>query len=259
MTNAQPHLVAVHHHTDLESAPNAEASDERADLENTIVTEHLSMARSLANRFAGRGPERDDLYQVAYLGLVKAARRYDPDKGSFASFAAPTVLGELKRHFRDRGWMVRPPRWVQELQVEIRRITEDRLQAHSDPPSDEELARLLDTDVGRIREARGARGCFAPRSIDTAPSEAARPLAESLAVEDRSFELAEDLASLGPACRRLDEADRRLLCLRFVEDRTQQDIADELGISQMQVSRRLRQIFDRLRDTLLGDDEPLAA
>lgn len=221
---------------------------DRARIENQIVENHLGLARALASRFASRGPERDDLYQVAYLGLVKAVRRFDVSKGvPFVAFATPTILGELKRHFRDKGWMVRPPRWVQELQAQIRQTVDDLMQSRTVPPSDAELAELLDTKVARIREARGARGCYAPRSIDAPSGTTGISMGETLSVDSDAYALIDDLVSLGPACQELSEEDRRLLGLRFVEDRTQQAIAQELGISQMQVSRRLQRILDQLR------------
>lgn len=208
------------------------------------------MARAIAHRFTGRGPERDDLLQVAYLGLVKAAQRYDPSQGGFSSFAAPTVRGELKRHFRDRGWMVRPPRWIQELQVEIRTVTDTHVQEFGDPPSDQLVADTLATPIARIREARGARGCYTPRSFDAPAQDSGRSIGETITVTEDGYELVDDLASLSPACHELDSADRELLRMRFFEERTQQDIADELGISQMQVSRRLSRLLAHLREQM---------
>lgn len=233
------------------STPPTSDSDASVASEHQIVTDHLGLARAIATRFTGRGPDRDDLFQVAYLGLVKAARRYDPHQGSFSSFAAPTVLGELKRYFRDRCWTVRPPRWVQELQIEIGPIIDAHLQEHGTSPSDEQIAAHLDTSVERVREARAARGCFTPRSFDTPVHESGRPLYETVPVAEDGYELVEDVTSLIPAYRGLDDDDRALLHMRFVEERTQQSIADELGISQMQVSRRLSRLLERLRSALL--------
>lgn len=221
---------------------------ERAQIENDVVSRHLGLARGLAHRFAGRGPEQDDLEQVAYLGLVKAVRRYEPGKGAFTAYATPTILGELKRYFRDRGWMVRPPRWIQELQAEIRVETVAR--PDSRDVSDLDLARRLKTDRSRVREARAASGCYSPRSIDAPSPGSTRPMAETLTVDGDEFKLVEELASLAPACRMLSEEDRELLRLRFFEDLTQQEIADRVGISQMQVSRRLKRVLDTLREQL---------
>lgn len=222
--------------------------------EHHLVTEHLGLARAIAERFTGRGPEKDDLQQVAYLGLVKAARRYDPGQGSFTTFAVPTVTGELKRHFRDRGWMVRPPRWVQELQADVREIVETYEQRFGTSPDDAEIAARLDTSPRRVREARGARGCFAPRSIDAPTQEWGPPVHETVATVDPGYGAIDDRLTLAPAYRKLTDDDRALLSMRFIDERTQQDIADELGVSQMQVSRRLSRIMSQLRSTLLRPD-----
>ncbi|MGC5627558.1 sigma-70 family RNA polymerase sigma factor [Georgenia sp. Z1344] len=221
------------------------------------MLEHLGLARALARRFRGRGPEPEDLEQVAYLGLVKAVRGFDAGRGSLAAYATATILGELKRHFRDGGWMVRPPRPVQELQIEIRGVVDEHLQRHASPPSDAELARSLGHDVHAVREARAAVGCFAPQSIDAAPGPGTRPIGEDLpAADDGAFERVEELASLAPLRGRLTGSDRVLLRMRFVEEHTQQEIADVLGVSQMQVSRRLGRVLATLR---LAAGTPAAA
>lgn len=223
------------------------------DPRHRVILDHLALARAMAGRYAGRGVDRDDLTQVAYLGLVKAARRYDPERGGFAAFAAPTVTGELKRHFRDAGWMVRPPRWIQELQVEIRELIDQSLQESGAMLDDRGIAARLKIEVGRVREARGARGCFAPHSLDAPTLGVERPPHESLADLEDAFECLADRASLGAACRRLCAEDQLLLRLRFVDERSQQSIADELGFSQMQVSRRLKRILAELRSAVLAD------
>lgn len=219
--------------------------------DEAAVTAHLGLARSLARRFRGRGPETEDLEQVACLGLVKAVRSFDAGRGSLPAYATATILGELKRYFRDGGWMVRPPRHVQELQGQVRHAVEEHLQRYGSPPSDSELAERLNEDLADVREARGAVGCYAPRSIDVGIGADARPLREELPAEDDgAFERVDELASLASLRRTLSDADRALLRMRFFEERTQQHIADELGISQMQVSRRLTKLLTHLRDTI---------
>lgn len=230
-------------------APGTEPS-----AEHDLITDHLGLARALAARFAGRGPEQDDLIQVAYLGLVQAAQRYDPERGTFASFATPTIVGEVKRHFRDRGWMVRPPRWIQELQIQAREVVDDHLQSESAPPDDATIADELHTTTGRVREARNARGCFDAKSFDTPVRATGRPLSETLASDDVDFHRVDDLITLRPAYRDLSASDRDLLKKRFVDDRTQADIADSLGISQMQVSRRLKGLMVTLRSSMTSAD-----
>lgn len=234
-------------------SPQPADDDSAAHSEHRLVTEHLGLARAMARRFVGRGADNEDLFQVAYLGLVTAARRYDPKQGSFSAFAAPTVRGELKKYFRDKGWMVRPPRWIQELQADIRTAEGAHLQQFGEHPSDRQLALALGCDIARIREARGARGCFAPTSFDLPMPGSDKAIRDSWSVEEAGFQRVEDVLSLAPACRDLDTGDRNLLRMRFVEERTQQDIADELGISQMQVSRRLSGLLARLRDAVTPD------
>ncbi|CAN5342427.1 RNA polymerase sigma factor SigF [soil metagenome] len=238
----------------LKQAKGASAF-ERQHIENAVVELNLDLARALASRYVGRGADRDDLVQVACVGLVKAARRYDPEKGNFGSFAVPTILGEIKRYFRDHGWMVRPPRRIQELQASITAASEKGLRETAQAPSADELSHQLDTPVRDIREALSVRGCFTPTSLDAELSPDGRTVGDSLGVEELSFEAIEGLATISSCCRELPEDDRRLLALRFFDDRTQQDIADELGITQMQVSRRLKRILATLRSAALSESE----
>lgn len=203
-----------------------------------LVLDHLCLASALARRFDGRGVELDDLQQVAHLALVKAARRYDPESGAFPPFATATITGELKRHFRDRAWMVRPPRRVQEIQSlmaaeHLPEVTSVNVV---------ELADRIDVDPKDLTEAANARGCFHPDSIDD-PNRSGR----EFAAYDDNLDLVTDWATVAKPLRELDAESRRLLHWRFVEELTQQAIADRLGISQMQVSRRLKQVLDGLR------------
>ncbi|GAA3540476.1 sigma-70 family RNA polymerase sigma factor [Aeromicrobium flavum] len=204
-----------------------------------LVLDHLSLASALARRFTGRGVDADDLEQVAMLALVKAARRYDPDQGPFPPFASATIQGELKRHFRDRAWMVRPPRRVQEIQALI--VSEQLPEITS--ANIDELAARIDVDPVDLRDAAAARGCFQPDSVDDI-SHGRREFAQS---DDNLDFVVEWMAIVGPL-RALDGEERRLLHWRFVEGLTQQAIADRLGISQMQVSRRLSKVLSTLRE-----------
>lgn len=206
------------------------------------MTDHLHLATALARRFCGRGPELDDLVQVARLGLVAAAERYDPERGAFAAFASATILGELKRYFRDASWMVRPPRWLQDLQASIRR-------ADADAPRelcDDELAEVLGEDVSHVREARRANGCFQAASLDRLIELRHRMIADPR----DAYAAADDRLDLREAIAQLPENDRELLRMRFIEELSQQKIADRLLVSQMQVSRRLRAVLDELRRQL---------
>ncbi len=227
----------------------AEASPaEREVLEDEVVRRHLGLINNLAGRYAGRGADREDLIQVASFALIKAIRGFDEAKGEFVPFATVTILGEIKKHFRDACWGVRPPRRIQQLQANISRATERRLQIDSRFPGDTDLAADLDTDVSEIREARSAGSCFSPTSLDQPVHVGGRPLGENLSVEETAFDFIENWVTVGPLCERLDDEERELLRLRFVEDKTQQEIARIIGVSQMQVSRRLSALLQTLRD-----------
>lgn len=223
---------------------------ERQFIENQVVELNIDLARALASRYAGRGADREDLIQVACVGLVKAARRYDPEKGHFGSFAVPTILGELKRYFRDHGWMVRPPRRIQDLQASVSAVMQRSLRETEERPDVEHLAAETGAPVEDVREALGARGCFAPASLDAQRTPDGRTFGESFGVEEENFETVEGLASISAHCRKLPERDRQLLALRFFGDKTQQEIAYELGITQMQVSRRLKRVLEGLREAM---------
>jgi RNA polymerase sigma-B factor len=232
---------------ELLNAAAAAPSAERSIIEDEVVRRHLGLAENLAGRYVGRGADREDLVQVASFALVKAIRGFDHNKGEFVPFATVTILGEIKKYFRDQCWGVRPPRRIQQLQADISKATERRLQADSCTPGIDDIATELGADVAEVREAMAARGCFSPSSLDQPVRESGRPLGETLAVDEPSFDFIEEWVTVAPLCRDLDEEERLLLHLRFVEDKTQQEIAAIVGVSQMQVSRRLAKLLDRLR------------
>lgn len=225
---------------------------ERRRLHDEAVMLNLEIADSIARRYHGRGQEQQDLSQVARLALVKAVQRFDPDKGTeFVAFAAPTIAGEIKRFFRDSGWMIRIPRRMQELQVAIPQAIVELSQTLCRSPRAAEIAQYLDEDVEEVIEALAARGCFAPSSLDLPVGESnSPPLAELLGGDDAGFDHVEKLTSLAPACRQLKPREKRILHLRFYRGATQQEIADELGVTQMQVSRLLTGILNHLRERL---------
>lgn len=235
----------------LEKAAHADAQ-ERTILEDEIVHRYLGLASHLAGRYAGRGADREDLEQVANVALVKAIRGFNHERGEFVPFATVTILGEIKKYFRDYCWGVRPPRRIQQLQADIAAATERRMHSDAHLPGDDELAEELDADVSDIREAQAARSCFSPSSLDQPTRVGGRPLGDSLRVEGCEYEFIEEWVSVAPLCQRLDDAERELLRLRFVEDKTQQEIAAIVGVSQMQVSRRLSKLLDTLRAGALG-------
>lgn len=246
--NAASAIATTSDDTDqlLEAAASA-GPQQRAYLEEEVARRHLGLARHLAARYAGRGADREDLIQVANFALVKAIRGFDPAKGEFVPFASVTILGEIKKYFRDQCWGVRPPRRIQQLQADISKATERSLQSDSRTPCIADLAEELDTDTAAVQEALAARGCFSPSSLDQPARDSGRPLGESIAVDESAYDFIDEWVTVGPLCRELDDSERELLRLRFVEDKTQQEIAAIVGVSQMQVSRRLAKLLDQLR------------
>jgi RNA polymerase sigma-B factor len=234
----------------LERAAEADR-EERTVLEDELVRRYLGLATHLAGRYAGRGAEREDLVQVASFALLKAIRGFHHDRGEFVPFATVTILGEIKKYFRDHCWGVRPPRRVQQLQADIAAATERRMHSDSHLPDDVDLAAELDAAVSDIREAQAARSCFSPSSLDQPTRIGGRTLGETLTVDEDAYDFIEEWLTVAPLCQQLDAAERELLRLRFVEEKTQQQIAAIIGISQMQVSRRLAKVLETLRSEAL--------
>ncbi|WP_240720981.1 sigma-70 family RNA polymerase sigma factor [Pseudarthrobacter sp. NamE2] len=224
----------------------------RETFENDLVLSYLDLAEALAGRFEARGRERADLNQVAYLGLVKAARGFDQTKGeSFPAYAAPTITGELKRYLRDRTWVVRPPRHIQDLRTRLFRAEPELTQALGRNPSVEELAGELGTDPAEVQEAISASSSMHPDSLDAVnPHSDAPSIGEVLACPETPLERLEDLACLREAMQDLDEADRELLYRRYFCEETQVQLGQRLGMSQMQVSRRLARVLVELQRRL---------
>lgn len=234
--------------TDLFCRAAAADGSERRQLLDEVVLLHLGLAEAIARRYHGRGLESDDILQVANLGLVNAVARFDPEVGrDFVSFAVPTIAGEIKRHFRDHGWAVRPPRRVQELQSAMSAASAELTQTQGSTPTNADLAGHLGVEVADVREARASHECFTTASIDYRVGDGDTSLADTLGGEDAAFERSEALVALAPACRGLGERDRRILYLRFFRGWTQQEIGRDLGVTQMQVSRLLTRILRELR------------
>ena len=210
---------------------------------NSLVHEHLPLARHLAMRFRGRGVETEELVQVANLALVKAAHGFDQERGAFAPYAAATIRGDIKKYFRDHAWSVRPPRRVQELQAAITAATDANAGQHDVT----ELANDLDVDPKDVVEALSARGCFRSESTDRQAHTSGLTIGETLMCTDADLELVDEWVTFCRLSRELTGEDRELLGMRFVDDLTQQEIAERLGVSQMQVSRRLRKVLDAMR------------
>ena len=232
-------------------------SPDSHDLTDQLIETNAGVARSMAGRYRNRGIDLDDLEQVALLGLTKAAHRFDPTAGhDFLSYAVPTIRGELRRHFRDAGWMVRPPRRVQDLQARIARAQDELEPQLGRSPRPSEVASHLDEELDDVVEALAADGCFTPTSLDGPVGDGASTLGDLFGADDRALESAEARVVLAPVLRLLSTRDQRILQLRFVEERTQQEIAQTIGLTQAQVSRVLTRILDDLRTGLA---EPLPA
>jgi RNA polymerase sigma-B factor len=232
------------------------ASEHEAEhLVEEITLLYLDLCTRMAARYDGRGIEHDDLVQVARLALLKAIQRYEPGRGrSFAAYAVPTMSGELKRHFRDRGWMVRPPRRVQELRHDVSARRADLEQQLGRGASDREIADALGLAVQDVRELAWAASCYRPVSIDPPlPGGEAHEPTAGLGYEDPAFELVEDRVCLAEGLADLDPRSRTLLALRFVDGLTQREIGEALGMTQMQVCRALGRVLRRLREAFCSE------
>lgn len=216
-------------------------------LRDELISANLDLARQLARRFANRGEPHDDLVQVASLALIKAVDRFDPDRGAaFSSFAVTSIVGELKRHFRDRGWAVRAPRRIQELYLELGHHIDRLSQELGRAPTVPELAKATGSPADAVLEALEAGRGYRTSSLD-APDRDDQTLAESLGSEDPQFTHADDRSVLAVALKELPQRDQVILRLRFVDGLTQSEIAAQLGVSQMQISRLLASSLQSLR------------
>jgi RNA polymerase sigma-70 factor (sigma-B/F/G subfamily) len=243
--------------TDLLLRARAAEDVEAHQLMSRVVVLHLDVAESVAWRYRGRGQDHQDLVQVARVGLIEAVERFDPDRGPFLAYAVPTMVGHVKRHFRDHGWVVRPPRQIQEKQAEIARAKDELTHTLRRPPTAADIAAYLGFSEQEVQEAQDIEGCFHPASLDAALAHSANDLNGLLGEKEPQLESIEALATISPACLQLPTAERRLLYLRFFKMCSQEEIAAEFGISQMQVSRWLRRTLAQLKDAI-GDMEPTA-
>jgi RNA polymerase sigma-B factor len=236
------------------------ADGRRAALEDEIIRLNMAVASDCARRYRNRGVATEDLEQVAYLGLVKAVRGFDPQRGpDFLAYAVPTIRGELRRHFRDLGWALRPPRSIQELQTRILAAEGDLAQELGRSPRPSDLARHLGVDLEQVLDALGAAGCFTPTSLDGPAAEGDDALGDRIGELDPAFADAEARVTLHTVLRGLTPRERRILELRFFGGYTQAEIGADIGVTQMQVSRLLNRILGRLRERLLDTGSSLSA
>ena len=220
--------------------------DPRARAE--LVTRYRALAEYLARRFSGRGEPVDDLVQVASLGLLNAIDRFDPDQGvRFTTYASATIVGELKRHFRDKGWAVRIPRRLQELSIEMNQVMPQIAQRLGRMPTIAELAAHLEVGADEIVEAMDAAQAYSTSSLDAPVGDGDLTPGDLLGEDDPSLTMLDEWADIGPVLASLPARERRVLYLRFYEGKTQSEIAADIGVSQMHVSRILTQTIEKLR------------
>ena len=227
------------------------AANRDSGLRDQLIEAHLGLAEYLARRFANRGEPLDDLVQVASLGLVKAVERFDPGRGlEFTTFATPTIVGELKRHFRDKGWAVRVPRRVQELHLRVTGVVDDLQLELGRSPTVAEIAVRAGTSEDEVIEAVDAGSAYRSTSLDASrgDDEESPGLLGQLGELDPELARAENRSGLNPLLRQLPDREQLMLYLRFYEGKTQSEIAQRLGISQMHVSRLLARSLERLRE-----------
>ncbi|MEU9334316.1 RNA polymerase sigma factor SigF [Streptomyces sp. NPDC048290] len=240
----------------LELRKLKEGSAEYAELRNRLVRMHLPLVEHLARRFRNRGEPLDDLTQVATIGLIKSVDRFDPERGvEFSTYATPTVVGEIKRHFRDKGWAVRVPRRLQELRLALTTATAELSQLHGRSPTVHELAEKLAISEEEVLEGLESANAYSTLSLDVPDTDDESPaVADTLGAEDEALEGVEYRESLKPLLEDLPPREKRILLLRFFGNMTQSQIAQEVGISQMHVSRLLARTLAQLREKLLVEE-----
>lgn len=229
---------------------------EEGDVEarEKLVMSHMNLVRFLANKFKNRGEPLDDLIQVGHLGLLKAIDRFDPSRGlEFTTYATPTIMGEIKRHFRDKGWSVRVPRRLQELSAKVNQATDVLTTELQRSPKIEEIAEYLDASVDEVLEAMESSSAYSSVPLegtgnndnDDAPS-----VLDRYATEDSALNFTDDRLIIEEALKGFSPREREVIDLRFLQGMTQIEIAEQLGISQVQVSRLLRRTLKKIQDKI---------
>jgi RNA polymerase sigma-B factor len=230
---------------------------ERGRIRDELVEMHLPLVEYLARRFRNRGEPLDDLVQVATIGLIKSVDRFDLERGvEFSTYATPTIVGEIKRHFRDKGWAIRVPRRLQELKLSLTKATSELSQRLGRSPTVAELAGHLEMTEEEVLEGLESANAYSAVSLDAPDGgdDDSPAVADTLGVEDESLEGVEYRESLKPLLDQLPPREKRILLLRFFGNMTQSQIAADLGISQMHVSRLLARTLTQLRAGLLADE-----
>jgi RNA polymerase sigma-B factor len=219
----------------------------------------MSLVRSLARRYSYRGEQLDDLVQIGAIGLIKAIDRFDVDRGvELTTYATPNIIGEIKRHFRDKGWSVRVPRGLQELNVQVSKLIEQLTVQLGRSPTIPELAEAAGVEEEAVLEALESGRAYSSVSLSTgggSEDDSELDPLESLGTEEHEYEISEDRAVLAPGFKVLDQRERRILHLRFFRGLTQSQIAEQIGISQMHVSRLIRRSLEKIREEIAEETE----
>ncbi|MBV8957612.1 MAG: sigma-70 family RNA polymerase sigma factor [Actinobacteria bacterium] len=224
------------------------------ELRNELVNAYRPLAFRLARRHTRNREQQDDLVQAASVGLIKAVERFDPARGNeFSTFAWATIQGELKRHYRDRTWLVRPPRNLQERFLAVTAAIDELTAERGRSPAIVDVANRLGMEAEDVLEAIEVRQAYLPSSLDAATGPEAEP-SPQLATDDGGFDFVDHRAVLTPLVARLPEVERKIIHLRFVEELSQSQIGEQIGISQMQVSRLLARSLDCLRRWMAAED-----
>ncbi|MEP6813513.1 MAG: SigB/SigF/SigG family RNA polymerase sigma factor [Actinomycetota bacterium] len=227
-----------------------------------LIEQYMSLVRSLARRYSYRGEQFEDLVQIGAIGLIKAIDRFDLERGvELTTYATPNIIGEIKRHFRDKGWSVRVPRGLQELNVQLSRLMDQLTVQLSRSPTIPELAKASGSTEEEVLEALESGRAYSSLSLSSgggADGEDDLDPLESIGTEEQQYEVSENRAVLAPGFRALDERERKILQLRFFDGLTQSQIAAHVGISQMHVSRLIRRSLEKIRAEIASDEEPSA-
>ena len=250
MTRADDKILLRRYHEDGDLQARAQ-----------LIEQYMSLVRSLARRYSYRGEPLEDLVQIGAIGLIKAIDRFDLDRGvELSTYATPNIVGEIKRHFRDKGWAVRVPRGLQELNVKLSRLVEDLTVELSRSPTIPELAKAAGVEEEEVLEALESGRAYTSLSLSAGGGgdDDELDLLESLGAEEHQYEVSEDRALLAPGFEALDARERLILRLRFFDGLTQSQIAQRVGISQMHVSRLIRRSLEKIRETIAEDEESLA-
>ena len=230
--------------------------ERRAAIRDQLVSMHLPLVEHLARRFRNRGEPFDDLLQVGTIGLIKAIDRFDRERGvEFSTYATPTIIGEIKRHFRDKGWAIRVPRRLQELRLAISSVSAELLQELGRSPTVSELAARMEVSEEELIEGLESANAYSTLSLDAPDSseDSAVRMIDTLGEDDAALEHVENRETIKPLLAQLDPREKHILTLRFFRGMTQSQIAQEIGVSQMHVSRLLARTLARLRESLEED------